>query len=286
MRFATYGQAYTLAVYLPSRPSAAGSATVKDASGATLLASPTVTLDTVNTTLSGAASAGATTLALTSATGVTVGRRYLVGGAESVGGETVTVTALSGTTATLARKLRRAQASGATFAGTRMTVALTSACTTTVQEGCRVEWTDPDTADVLVFDFDVVRWTPRTHLTIASLHTLDPLLSKRIPEGLWLPDLLDEAWDRLTDDLAAKGRVPGGVAGVINLTRAHGYLVRALIAEAGGRSAEEIAYLDDMRLRYQQDRDATLARLGYDADGDAGTEKGASVWRGIPLTRA
>ncbi len=91
MRYVTKDKAPALAFYLPSRPSTAGSAVVYGAGGDALQSSPTVTLDSVNTTLSGAATAGAATLALTSASSVVAGRRYLVGGAEETGGETVTV---------------------------------------------------------------------------------------------------------------------------------------------------------------------------------------------------
>ena len=58
MRFVTLARTATLALYLAARPSGAGSAVVCTASGAVTQASPTVTLDAVNTTISGASVAG------------------------------------------------------------------------------------------------------------------------------------------------------------------------------------------------------------------------------------
>jgi hypothetical protein len=286
MRFATLARTTTLALYLAARPSGAGSAVVCTASGAVTQASPTVTLDAVNTTISGASVAGAQTLTLTSATGVTVGRRYLLGGAELVGGEMITVIAVSGSTVTLAARVRRAYASGATFQGTRLTVAITTASTGTAQRGMRVEWLDPDTNETVVIPFDVVRWTlSRTEITTADLRAADALFHKRVPAETWLPDVMETALDILTDDLGAKGRVPGGYAGAIELARAHAYLTLALLAESNTRDDATAAYLSDMRTRYEQERDRTLASLPYDDAQTGATTAGAGGFRGMTLVR-
>ena len=285
MRFVTYQRSKTLSVYLASRPSAslASSVTVYGPGGDALQSAVTPTLGAANTTLSGASAAGARTLSLTSVTGVSVGQRYLVGGAEVDGGEMVTVSSIASLVVTLAAPLRRAMPSGAAFVSTMLSIAITTASTATAQRGCRAEFVHPDSLDVVTLDFDVVRWTPRSELTLADVRGLDANVSKRTPADLWLPDTMAEAWDTITDELATKGRVPGGYVGTINLKRAHGYLVRALLAETAGDDAS--AYRDDMRERFRQEMDRTLAGLSYDEGQTGDAQAGASSYRGIPLVR-
>ncbi len=284
MRWVQYGTSGSVTFDLPSRPSGAGTAAVLTTAGSALT-SPTPTLDSVNTTLSASAAAGATSVTVTSATSVSAGRRYLVGGAETAGGETVLVAAVSGTTVTLARPLTSARASGATFQGVRVTVAVSSACTATVARQYRVEWTDPDTSEVIAVPFDVTRYAPRTFLTMSLLLDLDAALRKRVAQGTWLPAVIERAWEMLLDDLGTKDRHPGGYAGHIELTTPHAYLVRSLLAETD-TTAEGIAYRDDMRQRYADELARALASVAYDAAGDGNAVVGASQWRGVPLVRS
>lgn len=284
MRWVQYLTSGSITFDLPSRPTGAGTASVLTASGS-VLTSPTPTLDSVNTTLGASAAAGATSVTVSSATGITAGRRYLVGGAETAGGEVVLVASVSGTTVTLQRALTSARASGVTFQGTRITVAVASTCTAEIARQRRVEWTDPDTSEVIAVPFDVTRYAPRTFLTTSLLMDLDPILRKRLATGTSLPAVIERAWEMVLSDLATKDRHPGGYAGVIDLTTAHAYLVRSLIAETD-TSAEGIEYRDDMRRRYADERDRVLASMGYDAEGTGDAIPGASRWRGIPMVRA
>ena len=284
MRWVQYNASGSIAFDLPSRPSGAGTATVRTMGGAAQT-TPTPTLDSVNTTLSSAAAAGATSVSVASATGLVVGRRYLVGGAETAGGETVLVSGLSGTTVSLARPLSRAKASGATFQSTRITVAVSSACTAEIARQSRVEWVDPDTSEVLAIPFDVTRYAPRSHLTESLLLDLDASLRKRLPSGAWVPAIIERAWEMLLDDLGTKERHPGGYAGVIELTTAHAYLVRGLVAETD-TTAEGVAYRDDMRERFRQELDRALASVAYDTQQDGNAELGKALWRGLALVRS
>jgi hypothetical protein len=253
--------------------------------GGAELATPTPSLNSVNTTTSANAAAGATGLTLTSGTGVTAGRRYLLGGPEDTGGERVLVAAVSGTAVTLARPLSKAVASGATFQSSRVEVTISTACTATVARQLRVEWTDPTTSDVLPYPFDVTRYAPRSSLTSSELLDLDPSLRKRLASGTWLPAVIERAWDQLLFDLASKERHPGGFAGVVELTTAHGYLVRALVAETGeGEDAR--AYRDDMRERYAQERERALTSVAYDEGGTGNAVPGAGAWTGFTIVRS
>lgn len=281
MRWVELSVATTLAADLPRRPSAAGTFLAKDVGG-TQLQSGTPTLDSVNTTLSSAAAAQAASIAVSSAAGITVGRRYLIAGAEESGGEQVTVTAVSGTTVTLARRLRRAQASGATFQSTRTSFALSAIAT--VGRNHRVEYTWPtaDAQPTYVLPFDVTRYVPQTYLTTEDLRDLDPLVSRRIAEGTWLPAVVEQAWQILTRHVAQK-LDPGSVVGVVDLTTPHGYLTRSLLAETAGEDAK--GYLEEMRARYTQERDAVLASVAVDEDQDGSAEQ-RGWWRSQPLVRA
>lgn len=255
--------------------------------GATVQASAAPTLSTVNTTLAAPAAAGATSLTLASAAGVTVGQRYLIGGAETLGGEWVTVRSVAGAVVIPARPLRFAQASGATFQATRLTFAIGAGACATPARNYRVQWVpaagDEDLAAVV--PFDVTRYLPTTSLSIEDLRDLDPLLAKRLPNGTVLSAVVARAWDILMGHLSQKVD-PGGVAGVVDLTLAHGYLVRALLAETAGRDDETVSYLEDMRSRYAQERDNTLGALAYDASQTGAAKNGAgSMGRSIPLVR-
>lgn len=285
MRFAQLASTTTLDAYLPARADAAGTATVKNTSGGTL-GTLTPALDAVDTTLSSLAAAGAGTLAVTSATGITVGRRYLVGGAEATGGEFVTVKSLSGTTVTLVRPLRRAQASGAAFQGTRVTFPLTATHTPSPARNCRVEWSwDVSTVaqTPFVLPFDCTRFTPVSYLSMADVLDDDPALAKRIPEGTWLPAVSARAWDLVCARIAQKAD-PGGFVGSIDLTHAHSYWFRALLAETAGE--EWTAYRDDMRARSRQELEAALAAAAYDAAQDGSARTGAGFRRGLAMLRS
>lgn len=286
MRWVQYQGTGSITFDLPSRPASAGTARVLDAAGGVLQSSATTALDSVNTTLSGALSAGASSLTVSSASGITVGRRYLVGGAEESGGESVLVSSIASTTVNLVRRAGRAQASGATFQGTRITVTISTASTAACARGLRVEWTDPTSGAVLAVPFDVTRYAPQTWLAAQDLLDFDPILRKRMADGAWLPALVSRAWEMLLDDIATKDRHPGGYAGHIDLTVAHGYLVRALVAETSGQAPDDVAYRDDMRTQYRNALERALASVPYDEHADGTTRVGTGAWRGIPLVRA
>lgn len=285
MRFAQVNTATTLAVDLPRRPSAAGTFVVTTMGGAVVQTSTAPTLDAVNTTLSGAAAAGAQQLSVTSATGVTVGRRYLLGGPEEEGGEVVTVRAVSGTTVTLVGRLRAARASGAAFASSRVSFAV--AAIAEPARAYRVEYTWPsgDAQPVAHIPFDVVRYVPVSHLSVSSVADLDPLFPKRLPEGLWLPGMVKEAWSMVLRHIAQQYE-PGALVGSADLTTAHGYAVRFLLAETAGDDAEIAAYRERMAKRYQEERDATLSVLAVDREQQGAASQVRPWARSIRVVRA
>lgn len=273
MRFVLLDTAATLAVDLPARADATPTFVVRNPAGGTVQASASVTLGTSNTTLSGAASAGATSVSVTSASGITAGRKYLVGGREDEGGERVTVRSVSATTVTLARALRAAKASGAAFQSTRVEMAVASTTPSAVGRHWRAEVTwavSSASQPTHVVAFDVVRFQPVSTLDGDAIADLDPTLAKRLPAGTWLPGVLDQCWDMVLRRVAQQ-KNPGSLVGTLELTTAHAYLVRATLAETGGE--DWAAYRDDMRQRFKDELDAALGAAAIDDDGDGSVEQ-------------
>ncbi|HEY6017591.1 MAG TPA: hypothetical protein VIU16_12460 [Gaiellaceae bacterium] len=285
MIFLPYNAARAVAFDLPQRADATPTFVVYTPQGGTQQASASVTLDAVDTTLGGAAAAGAQTVSVASAAGVTVGRKYLIGGSEDTGGERVTVTGVSGTTVTLARKLRLAHASGAAFQSSRVTCAVSAIATVARHYRIEIAWSVGGTAQPpFERTFDVVRYVPESNVTaFDDVADTDPVSGKRLPAGVWFPATRDAAWDEILDHVAAKVD-PGAIVSSTALSRAHRYLIRALLAETGGD--EWAAYRDDMRKRFAEVLDGALGAAAIDNDGDGVIEPNEGWMRGIPLARA
>ncbi len=98
-----------------------------------------VSLDSVNTTLSSGASAGANTLVVASATGITRGRRYLITDTDG-DQEWIEVIALSGTTVTTRQPLVNNYASSSTFVGTRISIAISDSWVSDLNKLTDVFW--------------------------------------------------------------------------------------------------------------------------------------------------
>lgn len=262
MRWVQLAGTGSLTYDAPSRPTGAGTAVVRDLHGGAL-ETVTPVLDSVSTTLSAAAAAGAASLSVTSGTGLAAGRRYFVDGAEAEGGEALTALAVSGTTVTTVRRMQRAHASGATFRATRLTFAITAASTQNPGRNLRVEWTSPEGL-VVAIPFDVTRYAPVSALTVEDLVDDDPQLLRRVAAGEHLPARIARAWDILLKHIA-QNYAPGGLTGAVDLTVAHAYLVRALLQEGAGKSDEAVRQLEDLRKRYENERDNALGAAAYDA---------------------
>ena len=286
MRFLLKDTAATLAFDLPQRADATPTFVVTGPGGGDTQASSSVTLDTVNTTLSGAAAAGASSVTVTSASGIVVGRKYLLAGAEATGGERVTVKSIASTTITLVRPLRFAKASGATFQSSRLTMAVTAAAVPSYGRHYRatISWAVSTVAqDAVHVDFDVCRYVPSTVLSLDDVSDLDPMLAKRLPAGLWVPALMDRAWDMMLRRIASK-KEPGSLIGSVDLTTPHSYLVRALLAETAGE--DFAAYHTSMVERYVTELESVLASAAFDDDMDGEPEPHEQWFRSVDVIRA
>lgn len=281
MEWCQTGVARELAVDLPQRPTGAGTFTVSTVGGASVQGATAAALDAVDTTLAASAAVGAQQLTLTSAVGITIGRRYLLSGREDAGGETVTVCAINGAVVRLVRRLLSARAVGATFQSTRVRFAINALQGYGRNHRVEYSWPAGDAQPTHIVPFDLLRYAPVSSLTIEDLRDADPLIAKRMADGLWLPGVMAQAWDTLLRHIAAKID-PGAIAGVRDLTSAHGYLTRSLVAETGGPDVAD--YLSQMRTRYREERDAALAAGAYDV-AQTGAARTGRMARGIPLIR-
>lgn len=127
------------------------------------IASGAATVDAVSTTTSADAEIGETSLTLTSVTGVTVGKSYLL----SAGGfvEPVIVLGINGSTVRIDHELPFSPDSGAAFAGYSVSYALTADETATIGGPYRVQWT----------------------YTISGVESVESTLYDVVSEADWMP---------------------------------------------------------------------------------------------------
>lgn len=269
---------------LPERSDASPTFTVRSPSGGSL-ATGTGTVESVDTTLSAGPSAGATTVSVASATGITARRRYLIGGAVETGGEWITVQSVSGTTVTLKRPLIEAKASGATFRSTRVDCAVTAATVTTIARHHRIDLTytvSAATRPVVTMGFDVVRYHLTSSLTVETLRSLDPLIANRMPAGLDPWQFIEDTWSMLLDRIAAQ-KDPGALVGSLDLTIPHGFLCRAELAMLGGKDYESTR--DRLAQRYNEELETRLAAHPFDDDQDGVVESNERWTRTLRVSR-
>lgn len=174
-------------------------------------------VDSVNTTLSAAASRLASTVTVASATGITAGRRYLLGD------EWVEVRSISSTTLTLRRPLQGDHASGAAFVGCRISIAVDSAWMadennitewTAGFAGYRLRWAyTVDSVPRLGVSYaDLVRYSYKHLVTALDVEAAAPGWIDRLPPDYQTDQgaaLIDEAaqavrMDALGDEVVAR----------------------------------------------------------------------------------
>jgi hypothetical protein len=193
------------------RPSA-GSVSIHDPGG-TSLSTPSVTIDSVNTTLGSAAAAGSSQLTVASGTGITARRRYLLTDADGER-DWVHVRAVSGTTVTLFDPLENSFASGATFQGCRLSATVASASCDELGEGYEARWvyTIGGVQYKAQTRFDVVRsvWPALLGSTQGLRAYARGLLTpaREGGRGLAFLEELEAASQQVRRDIRARGRDP------------------------------------------------------------------------------
>ena len=285
MRFVQFQTAGSLVVDLDERPDSGATFVLLYPSGGAAQASTAATRGAADTTI-GAAAAGASTVTVASASGIAAGERYLVGGPEASGGEVVTVRSVSGTTVTLVRPLQSARAASTAFQAARVTLSVPALATIARHYRAVLTYAVGSAARPdLTIPFDVTRYVPVSTLTMEDVRDVDHLFAKRLQAGAWWPGLRAQAWEIVLRRIAAtKG--PGDLVGAVDLTMAHAYAVRELVAEtAGAATPEQAAYRDDLRARFRQELEASLAASAWDDDQDNAIEPRENWGRSITVLR-
>ena len=207
-------------VFDPPQPGRPSSATVEifNPSGTTLVSSgPVDTIDPVNTALSSTLTPGASAVVLSSVTGVTVGRRYILSNAKGQH-EWVRATQVDSgpKTVTLSSAPSFAYPDTSPFKGNRLSEAISAGNSDTLDEGYSALWTyviDGVTYKAITY-FDVVRtkWTdivvtPWQFRNVAGDMSMGDLESLE-QSGLDFADEIAEGSRRVRDDIRARGYRP------------------------------------------------------------------------------
>lgn len=266
-------------ISVDGRPSSAA-ATVYDPSGSSL-GSAVATVDTVNTTTSGAVSAAATSVTLASAVGVTARRSYLLRDSHGVS-ERVRVVSVSGSTVTLTEPLHYDYASGSTFAGLVVSVALTATHTATLGQGYRIDLTYSisGTSYAVSEWFNVVKRVLICTLTTDRLKELASGRARAIEQWLAAPGVdyetaIGVAIEEVIADLRAREMRPDAILEPVAIERAVAKRVIVKIAQEGTIPevfrTDPFKYLDSVRGEYNGAIDAALALARVDETPDATT---------------
>lgn len=195
----------TLEDYAPLEPGlgALSSVTVRVRTPSTSLPAvdeaEAATADSVSTTIGAAASKGATSITVASATGIAEGRQYAIGlGAVDDDSVVVKVRRQVGTTLTLTEGLPVAVAQSDTLKGFRVSHALTADETETSGEGLAVWKAAYASGETRTWDqqFWVVRQRLHHTLTVTRLTSKYPqVLRLRPPTDEKLQEVIDAAWE-------------------------------------------------------------------------------------------
>lgn len=227
----------TLEAYAPQRPDASPTVVIVNQSGGTEVASTAATLDSVDTTLSEGADEGTDTVTVTSASSITVGRRYLISG-QNARSEVVEVAQLDGTSVSLASPLVYDHPNTSDFEGTRLTYDLTSSVADLEEENWRAEfsWAVSAVAQApLVVEFTVTRHPIYNPAAIPDLFAVEPMLRRKLAAGTDIGGALTRAWDEVLEILHAESVRVSTLVGSAKAKRAVVYHCLRLLAEQYGR---------------------------------------------------
>lgn len=163
--------------------------------------SGTATIDSVDTTIGQAAGVGQTnpaTIVLTSATGVSVGRRYLI--SQAGVREWVYLVGLSGSTATASAPLQNAYGAGASFQGTEISATVDATWVADTDHLSDPSLPEPDYR---------VRWTVTVGGETRVYYTFFDLVRGAVGHNVTMHDVEARLWGSL-DDLPIDHRADGG----------------------------------------------------------------------------
>ncbi len=282
-----------------SRPSSATFAVFADGTGDDGAAefSGTATVDSVSTTLAAAAGSAQldqTAMSLTSAAGVTVGRRYLL--SEVGRREWVQLVALDGTTAYAATPLANAYTTAAAFVSTDITAAIDATWVadesnlsdpSNPEPDYRIKWTitpSSGATEIAYTFFDLVRGSIDHNVTIEDVaarlwFTVDDLpIDHRLDQGA---RIIQGAWEDCQAELAAVGLNDAALRDAAMVDQFHMKRI-ALAFARNGKSPAGMTYrdvLDDYERFYERHIAASAKVTRATSSSGATTTGGATrLW--------
>lgn len=301
--FGLTGQTFT---YDPPEGRASGTPTVQvfststdDDGTAESATTGAASVDSVNTTISAAAAIGDAALTLTSGSGVTKGRRYLLTDADG-NQEWIECTGINSTAVRLRQPLINAYASGATFVGCRISIAvnatwvadkskLSDSLETSGAAGYRLRWsyTVGGVATIGVSYADLVRYQAKNLVTALDVDRafpgwLDALaLDYREDQGA---ALVDEAFRTVRMDALADAQLVRRIRDTQVLSELVIYRANVLaVQNAVVRGAADPRTLEIARDLYDQRYVSLIREPKVAADqtggGSNGEAKRLPAWR-------
>jgi len=175
----TYGVATTVGIDIPSQPPAA-TVSLYDDNDSAIFEDKAATVSAIDTTLDGAVSAGAETLNVDAATGISSGVEFtLASPAERCLVRTIATKAV-----TLARPLLYDHADGVAIEGCRLTYAVSSSYAGTKFNDGRLVWTITATGETFIQACCCTMYPFQTAIAHEqNLLDHDPLLHTKLPKG-------------------------------------------------------------------------------------------------------
>ena len=200
----------------------------------------TATIDAVSTTLSAAASRGDTTLTLTSTSGITDGRKYLV--EDSGRNIVVKVVSTSGSTAYLSEPLSSAIASGSSFKGIAVTHQLTTTETSELGRAFAIfRLTLDGVVQRIEKDFRIETGRLQNTLTSVELLRRKEIRKLRQSTDMDLDEVIEAAFQRMVVlEIEARGMIAARINNAEKLEPATEEAVIYMLMRAAGRPDDDV----------------------------------------------
>ena len=204
----TYGEGGTVYIDLQTRPTSV-TVTIEKSDGSDIVIGKTATINSVNTTLSGAASQGAATVSVVSASNIANGQVLYM----SDDPEHVLVQSVNGTTVTLRRPLMKNHISGAAFQGTRASYTVSSSDAGSLMWDGRIKWTVDNVIEWS--EIECTKYPLRRRATIQDAYDRQPKLYEILDSEVDTERLLDLGHEEVLSRIGAKHRArvyPGSMS--------------------------------------------------------------------------
>lgn len=266
----------TVETFSSTRPDAA-TVTLRKFDNSAIVEDADATVSTIDTTLSSAAGAGATSVEVASATGIANGSRFWV----KDDPEECVVVSVSGTTVTLRRPLKRGHASGATVEGSRVHYTVAAGDADEQFWDGRIEWS----FDGSLHHYSALcclRYNPMRLASEVDLEDEDPRLYNRIVADYDVRRALDKAHQDVLMSLAENGKIIYSTSGMELIQAVVFAFYRNYYRPMAGEEATEL--IDRYEKAYESELLKIRKNIPRDQDMDGKINEksqfgSAKIWR-------